>query len=320
VRSVDLQHEQVVFARELSSRTSDKADHLTGASVPVKGSHVFISYSHVDSDYVRRLKDHLVAHRLDVWTDEGIDYGTQWADVIETKIESCGVFVPVMTSSSRDAVWVGREIDLAQELGKRILPLLLDGRPFLRLRELQYEDVRGARMPSDRFIAALRDLTGTRRPRLARVPKEQQFLDSVSDATYRSSLERIFDFCASKGLRFEWGPSGASIRMRTPDRTEPLSIAWIFGDSGWQGLRHLSLGVDTSSLAATPSVEDLVLAYSNDALTIRGAQRAAGAALRVAIFEPETVIDVEPQLTALISRLVDDVRGRLSAAAERASD
>ena len=108
--------------------------------------------------------------------------------------------------------------------------------------------------------------------------------------------------------------------MRTPDRAEPLSIAWIFGDSGWQGLRHLSLGVDMSSLAATPSVHDLVLAYINTALTFAGAQRATGAALRVAMFEPRTVVEVEPRVIALINRLVDDVDRQRSAAPEHGPD
>jgi hypothetical protein len=39
---------------------------------------------------------------------------------------------------------------------KPIAPLLLSGRPFFRLRHLQYEDVRDRSMPSEEFVTALR--------------------------------------------------------------------------------------------------------------------------------------------------------------------
>jgi hypothetical protein len=275
-----------------------------GRTITGVSGHAFISYSHLDAEYVGRLKIHLAAAGLTVWTDEGIDYGAQWSAIIEKQIETCAAFVPVMTPRARDAPWVKREIDLAQELGKPILPLLLEGRRFFTLRDLQDENVVGGRLPSDRFIEHLRALTGPSSQTKARTVAEQRFLDALSDRPYRSALERIFDACDAAGLRFAWGNTGASIRMATPDRAEPLSIAWIFPEeNGWQGLRHLCLGVDTQSLAATPTVEEAVLAYADAALAIAGARRASGIGLRVAIFEPEVVVKVESQLTALIAGL-----------------
>jgi hypothetical protein len=76
------------------------------------------------------------------------------------------------------------------------------------------------------------------------------------------------------------------------------------------GLRHLSLGVDTQSLMATPSVKDLVADYADAALTVPGAHRAPAVSLCVAIFEPDVVVKAEAQLIALIKRLVDDVKRR----------
>ncbi len=271
---------------------------------------IFVSYSHADAEYVGRLKVHLVASGLAVWTDEGIDYGSRWSMVIEKQIETCAVFVPVMTESSREAPWVNREIDLAQELGKPILPLLLSGRRFLSLRDVQDEEVVGGRLPSSRFVQRLDALVGASRRNLARSVNEQRFLDSLSDDQYRTALRRIFDACLANGLRFEWGSRGASIRLMTPDRVEPLSIAWIFPESGWQGLRHLSLGVDTQSLASTASVQNAVIAYADSALAVPGAQRASAISLRVAIFEPEVVVEVEAELIALIARLAAETSDR----------
>src|SRR3954464_15745543 len=69
-----------------------------------------------------------------------------------------------MSERSNDANWVDREIDLAEDQKKPIAPLLLGGRPFFRLRHLQYEDVRDRSMPGDEFIAGLRAMVqGERR-------------------------------------------------------------------------------------------------------------------------------------------------------------
>jgi WD40 repeat protein len=122
---------------------------------------VFISYSHKDTKYVARLKAYLASAGLAVWTDEGIDYGTRWAAVIQQQIENCSVFVPVMSTNSGQAAWVAREIDLAQDLRKPILPLLLNGSCFLSLRDLQVEAVSGGRMPSTAYIDRLGHLART---------------------------------------------------------------------------------------------------------------------------------------------------------------
>ena len=41
-------------------------------------SHIFISYSHDDSDYAHRLVRELEQEGFTAWIDERIDYGTQW--------------------------------------------------------------------------------------------------------------------------------------------------------------------------------------------------------------------------------------------------
>jgi len=117
--------------------------------------HVFVSYSRGDSDYVADLVDRLRARGLTVWTDQGVRVGTRWVREIERQIIDCAAFVPVMSERSNDANWVDREIDLAEEQKKPIAPLLLSGRPFFRLRHLQYEDVRARNTPSEEFIAGL---------------------------------------------------------------------------------------------------------------------------------------------------------------------
>jgi len=123
-----------------------------------KVGHVFISYSRRDGEYVGRLERHLIEAGLSVWTDSGIDYGSQWPAVIAQHIDSCGAFVPIMSTRSRESEWVQREILYAQENAKPILPLLRGGKRFIELINVQEEAVTDGRLPSTRFIDRLRKL------------------------------------------------------------------------------------------------------------------------------------------------------------------
>jgi TIR domain len=126
--------------------------------------HVFISYSHKDAAYVGRLRLHLTERSIQVWTDEGIPYGAQWARTIEDQLRACAVVLPVMSPNSRAAEWVGNEILLALSLKKPILPLLLAGERFMELLGRQDEDVTDGRMPSDAFVARVAALSGLTTP------------------------------------------------------------------------------------------------------------------------------------------------------------
>jgi hypothetical protein len=131
--------------------------------------YVFISYSHADAAYVDELVDYLAQCGIPVWIDHRVRLGDRWTFEIDTRIRSCGVFVPVMSAKSADSAWVDREIDCAQELRKPIAPLALDGTTPIRLRGLQHEDVRDGRMPGADFIGGLRaHLVGS--PPLESVP------------------------------------------------------------------------------------------------------------------------------------------------------
>ena len=117
--------------------------------------HVFVSYSHGDSEYVRALVAFLRGHGHDVWLDEGIDVGSQWIAVIRGQVDTCAAFVPVMTPAADGSTWVARELERADAFNRPILPLLLEGQPLGSIAGVQFEDVRGGRMPSQRFLDRL---------------------------------------------------------------------------------------------------------------------------------------------------------------------
>jgi len=90
-------------------------------------SHIFISYSHVDTDYA-----HIICRSLDdrgfkVWIDENIDYGDRWMRVIEEQVDTCVVFLVVITAEALKSEWVSRELTRADRKNKRIYALWLEG-------------------------------------------------------------------------------------------------------------------------------------------------------------------------------------------------
>ena len=55
--------------------------------------HIFISYSHHDTEYAHALAENLQNMGLDVWIDERMDYGSQWPHELQKQLDSCSAFV-----------------------------------------------------------------------------------------------------------------------------------------------------------------------------------------------------------------------------------
>lgn len=119
--------------------------------------HVFVSYSHKDSDYTHRLAEEMERYNIPVWIDDRIDYGTRWPHVIQEKIDTCGAFVLIMSDNARASDWVNNELTYAIGKGKKIFPLLLQGDTWLAVASIQHVDVRNRRLPKESFYKTLLD-------------------------------------------------------------------------------------------------------------------------------------------------------------------
>lgn len=85
---------------------------------------VFISYSRRDSDVVDDVAAELAARDFAVWLDRhDIPPAADWRDRIEQGIASAGAFAIMLTNSSMSSEECRREIEIAVELGKRIIPV-----------------------------------------------------------------------------------------------------------------------------------------------------------------------------------------------------
>jgi Tol biopolymer transport system component len=118
-------------------------------------SHVFISYAHTDTEYARKLANHLIANGFDVWIDDRIDFGSRWVRSIFEAVEACDAFIVIMTPKAYESEFVEKEYLHAGNLDKPSFPLLLEGRAFPYFVGIQYYDVQGGVLPAQDFFEDL---------------------------------------------------------------------------------------------------------------------------------------------------------------------
>jgi Tol biopolymer transport system component len=88
---------------------------------------VFISYSSQDYEQVMPLVDRLRTVGVAVWVDEGnIDAATLWSESIVEAIAECRVLIMMVSSHSTDSHNVVKEVMIASEGKKTILPIYLE--------------------------------------------------------------------------------------------------------------------------------------------------------------------------------------------------
>ena len=88
-------------------------------------SDIFFSYSRKDSKFVDGLIEKLQAKGVDIWVDRGqILAGESWRRSIVEAIRECQVFIIVLSPDSVKSENVTKELTLAEQYDKRVLPLV----------------------------------------------------------------------------------------------------------------------------------------------------------------------------------------------------
>jgi hypothetical protein len=86
---------------------------------------VFISYARPDIEFVTKLKDDLSEAGHSVWFDvQDLKAGHTWRVQIARAIDTCKAFILVISPNSVRSDNVRREVNLAQDSGKTILPVI----------------------------------------------------------------------------------------------------------------------------------------------------------------------------------------------------
>jgi TolB-like protein/Flp pilus assembly protein TadD len=120
-------------------------------------SDIFISYSRKDSAHAEQLAELLVSVGLTCWIDRhGIEAATSWSGEITKAITECMAFVVMLSPNSIASSNVRKEVSLASERQKTILPLDLE--PVELPDDLAYHLAGIQRAPMTNIDAVIRAL------------------------------------------------------------------------------------------------------------------------------------------------------------------
>lgn len=90
---------------------------------------VFISYSHQNQALAEKVKEHLSQQGLFPITDHEIRVGEAFSEEIREMIECSHVFVPLVTPSANERLWVQQEIGYATALHVPVCPIAVGNLP-----------------------------------------------------------------------------------------------------------------------------------------------------------------------------------------------
>jgi hypothetical protein len=157
-------------------------------------------------------------------------------------------------------------------------------------------------------------LKPSRQPPKASAPStsETTFLETIADTAYREALERLFDTSHGLGLRLEWGARGPSIRVPTPYRTEPISVAWVYppGVSGWMGLRDATFGYDCTQTKAAEQAQSAFADYQLAISQIADGQKTNVKDLMAHSFKPAAFMDALDTIIEALARIAQEAGGK----------
>lgn len=100
---------------------------------------LFISYGHDDKTLCKEIYEYLVDIH-ETWYDKRLIGGQDWLAEINDRLNWCDAFVYLLSHASVRSEWCETECKIALELGKQVIPVVIQGRTEvpLYLRHLQY--------------------------------------------------------------------------------------------------------------------------------------------------------------------------------------
>ncbi|MEK6221509.1 MAG: SUMF1/EgtB/PvdO family nonheme iron enzyme, partial [Chloroflexota bacterium] len=108
---------------------------------------IFLSHSQKDNDIMLQVKKHLEGAGFSVWIDEDLERGSpDRQKAIEVSIRECYCLVVLLSPDSFKSKWVRKEVSLAAQMQRWVLPILIRGERKemipIALEKAQYIDLR----------------------------------------------------------------------------------------------------------------------------------------------------------------------------------
>lgn len=152
---------------------------------------IFISYSRDDKELVHPFAEYISrAVGRDCWIDlEGIESGEEFEEVIIEAIDECQVVLFMLSDSSLRSAWTKREVYYAEDVGKRIVPVLINGEKLRGWFQFHFGNVDFIKLQSkeqkEKLVRNLRSWLGVERQR----SEEKRITDKAEDVKRRTEEE-----------------------------------------------------------------------------------------------------------------------------------
>jgi hypothetical protein len=157
----------VVRSQPPAVRTPPVGTRVMGLSRPVrKRTRVFISYSHADVKWLKRLQLHLRPLERDgalVWDDTRLKAGSRWREEIRQALDETRVAVLLVSAAFIASDFINTDelpplLKAAEEDGAIILPVIISASRFDRMESLsRFEAVNDPRKPLAKLPTAARE-------------------------------------------------------------------------------------------------------------------------------------------------------------------
>jgi hypothetical protein len=134
---------------------------------------IFISYAHVDWQFVKSLAERLRRYH-DVWYDDRLHAGQDWWETILQRLDWCECFIYVLTPESLASEYCLKEYEEARRLKRQIVPVRMQPNISLpdALGRIQYADF-AERLFEDAMIDLIGDLGRLELSLRAQLPKAE---------------------------------------------------------------------------------------------------------------------------------------------------
>lgn len=147
---------------------------------------VFISYSSVDAVQAETVRNVLEKNGIPCWmAPRDIPGGSNYTKEIPVAIRGCQVFVLILSHNAQNSHWVLKELDSAVNLGKVILPFMLedcqlnDEFNFLLTGAQRYSAYQKKSEAMETLISRIRAITDTDRPAPTEQPQPEPIPEEV---------------------------------------------------------------------------------------------------------------------------------------------
>ena len=186
---------------------------------------VFISYSHHDDKYLKRLAVHLEPYRrsgaIEIWSDTQIQPGALWRDEVANAIATTKVAILLVSADFLASKFIAEHelpplLAAAQTEGAVILPVVVGACNYDDSDLAPFQAINAPSRAIARLSPAKRDEEWAKVARLAKQALESQAFEQ-HDQSASTILERIRAFRAERLVKIEAGetlvqlPNGAKI-------------------------------------------------------------------------------------------------------------